>query len=306
MVTPSPELQTLIAQSPFLELTSSQQHYSHAKGDGLPLIRVCTPLCEAIISLQGAQLLEFKTHSGTPLLWLSPNCNFTEGTALRGGVPICLPWFGPNAEDPSKPKHGFARNQPWELTRAYLADSGEYELTFTFFSKANALFDYDFSAELKMVLGTSAKLQLSVTNLSERPFVCSWALHSYHPVTSLGGVRVEGLADRTYLDNLENHAPKWQEGDLRFEGEVDRVYPAVDNLLTVADETPIEISHHNCPSVITWNPGPENAAKIADIGAGQEQHYICVERGAVLDEAWSMAPGETQCAWIEINEVPSF
>ena len=112
MVTPSPELQTLIAQSPFLELTSSQQHYSHAKGDGLPLIRVCTPLCEAIISLQGAQLLEFKTHIGTPLLWLSPNCNFTEGTALRGGVPICLPWFGPNTEDPSKPKHGFARNQP--------------------------------------------------------------------------------------------------------------------------------------------------------------------------------------------------
>lgn len=302
MLTCATELQTLLDQHPLLELTSSKTYFPGSLGEGLPLIKVKTALCEAVIALQGAQLLEFKPAEGSPLLWLSPNCNFTAGTALRGGIPICLPWFGPNEQAPEKPKHGFARNRDWTLQSATQRSDGHYELVFVFTSTANDLFEFDFSAQLHMTLGKSIKLELTVSNDDKNPFDCSWALHSYHPVSSLADVQVTGLAERTYLDNLEAHTAKYQHGNLRFAGEVDRVFPGVNNALTIDGQPAIHITHENCPSVITWNPGAENAAKIADIGAGQEQHYICVERGAVLDEKWRLEPGQRKSAWLAIQE----
>lgn len=300
MQTSFPNLETFVAQNSFLTLESSKTLYPPAPGEGLPLLVVNTPACRAVIALQGAQLLEFAPTGNADLLWLSPNCLFTAGNALRGGVPVCLPWFGVNREDPSKPKHGFARNRPWHLTAAESKADGNCELVFTLVSEPNELFAYAFTAELKMVLGKTAKLTLSVTNTDSRAFACSWALHSYHPIASLTDVRVKGLAGREYLDNLQGHARKLQIDDVAFNGEVDRVFPAIENALTIEGTPSITINHHNCPSVIVWNPGAENAAKIADIGAGQEQNYICVERGAVLDEQWQLAAGETQSGWVEI------
>src|SRR5690606_40129930 len=108
------------------------------------------------------------------------------------------------------------------------------------------------------------------------------------------------LAGREYLDNLTGLGLSLQNSDLKFDGEVDRVFPAVESPLIIEGTPRISITHHNCPSVIVWNPGAANAARIADIGAGEEQHYICVERGAVLNEQWNIGPGETESAWMEI------
>lgn len=294
--------QALIQASDFLELTSNTEQYPGSKGVGLPLIRIRTALCNAVVALQGAQLLEFSTLSGKPLLWLSPNCNFTAGTALRGGVPICLPWFGPHAHDAKKPKHGFARNQNWQLTKAVSLDDGVVQLVFSFSNTTKHLFEYDFVAELTMTLGHSAKLELNVTNTDAQPFDCSWALHSYHPTSSLKDVRVKGLTGKMYLDNLENHTEKLQHADVSFNHEVDRFFHGVDNSLAIVGSPNIAITHHNCPSVIVWNPGTQNAGNITDIGAGNEQHYICVERGAVLKEKWNLAVGECKSGWMEFRE----
>ncbi len=297
----STQLQQIVQNCNFLKLISSSDQYPNSQGSGLPLIRVQTALCTAVIAFQGAQLLEFSTTHGQPLLWLSPNCNFTTAVALRGGVPICLPWFGPNAKDPKKPKHGFARNQTWQLNGATLLDDGSAELIFTLTSKANDLFEFNFSAELTMTLSNSAKLELSVTNTDVNAFDCSWALHSYHRVSSLADVRVKGLAGKKYADNLENRTEKLQTGDVNFPYEVDRAFPGVDNSLAIVGAPNITITHHNCPSVIVWNPGA-NATNIADIGAGNEQGYICVERGALLNDTWNLAAGETKSAWLKFEE----
>ena len=296
------KLEQQIAKNPSLRLTSSKELYPHSVGTGLPLLVVETELCSAVISLQGAHLLEFKTASGDPLLWLSPNCDFTPGTALRGGVPICLPWFGVNQQDSSKPKHGFARNQFWELGETHLQNDGTLELAFLFQSDANNLFAYDFSAEVRMKLGKTAKIELTVNNTDTEDFDCSWALHNYHRISSLADVRVIGLSGRNYLDNLESYAEKHQSGDVNFPGPVDRVYPSIENPVIIKSSPSIEITHHNCPSVVVWNPGSEAAGKIADIGAGNEQFYICVERGAVLAEKWHLPAGTSQSAWMEFKE----
>ena len=298
---PSSDLVDLIKRCEFLTLTTSQAAIPESKGTGLPLIEVKTSKCDALIAIQGAHLLSFKTHNGNPLLWISPNCNFTPGIALRGGVPVCLPWFGPHA-DPVRPKHGFARNQDWHLENAVLLSNGDAELSFNFSSNANELFEFNFSAQLIMTLGDHIKLEIKITNRDVHGFDCSWVLHSYHPVASLDNVRVKGLAGRTYLDNLEKHAAKIQHDDVKFPDEVDRVFPAIENSLEIVGTPHIEITHHNCPSVVVWNPGAANAAKMADVGAGNEQHYICVERGAVFDEKWNIAAGKTRTAWVEIAE----
>ncbi len=296
-------LEDLLNRCSFLILTSSHQAFPHSKGAGLPLIAVETTNCKALIALQGAHLLSFCAEGGKPLLWISPNCDFTSGAALRGGVPVCLPWFGPNPLDAHKPKHGFVRNHDWQLSDAKLLADGNAQLIFSFISTANELFGFDFNAQLVMTLGSSITLEISVTNTDKTDFDCSWALHSYHPVSSLDDVRVKGLAGRTYLDNLEAYAVKIQQGDVSFPSAVDRVFPAIENAVEILGSPHIAIHHHNCPSVVVWNPGPVNAANIADIGAGNERGYICVERGAVLSEKWKLNAGETQSAWIEITEV---
>lgn len=295
-------LKNLLDRCDFLKLTDSPTEFPSNPGTGIPIIRLSTPACTALIAIQGAHLLNFCAQNGTPLLWVSPKCNFTPGVALRGGVPVCLPWFGPNL-DPKKPKHGFARNNDWQLEDATLLPDGDAKLTFTFTSSANELFDFNFSAQLVMTLGAAIKLEITVSNTDSKAFDCSWVLHSYHPVNSLTDVRVKGLAGKTYLDNLEKHAAKTQHGDVNFPAEVDRVFPGIENNLEIAGTPHISIRHHNCPSVVVWNPGATNAANIADIGAGNEQDYICVERGAVLAEKWNLLEGEAQSAWVEISEL---
>jgi glucose-6-phosphate 1-epimerase len=293
-------LKNLLARSNFLQLTTSAAEFPGSHGTGLPIIRLSTPVCTALIAIQGAHLLSFHTQNSAPLLWISPNCNFTPGVALRGGIPVCLPWFGPNI-DPKKPKHGFARNNDWQLNEATLLANGDAELIFSFASSANELFNFDFSAQLVMTLGAGIKLEIRISNTDDKDFDCSWVLHSYHPVKSLADVRVKGLAEKTYLDNLEKHAAKMQHGDVSFPAEVDRVFPGVENELEIVGAPNILIRHHNCPSVVVWNPGA-NAASIVDIGAGNEQDYICVERGAVLAEKWNLRAGETKSAWVEISQ----
>lgn len=291
-------LEKMIANCNFASLGNSKDVYPHAPGTGLPLLCIKTELCEAVVSPYGAQLLEFKTTDGSPLLWVSPHCDFTPGTALRGGIPLCLPWFG---AQPGKPKHGFARNQFWQLAEIHQLPDGQVELEFLFVSYANPLFPYDFSAELRMSLGNSAKLELTVNNTDDADFECSWVMHNYFPVHDLAAVYVNGLADRNYKDSLDNNQTKFQQGDLSFHGAVDRIFPGIHNSLHIISEPSIEITHDNCPSVVAWNPGSEAAASIADIGEGQEQHYICVERGAVLDEKWIITSGSSRSAWMEIR-----
>lgn len=295
-------LDSLLAPHDVLQAVSSQALFPKARGEGLPLLRLQTPLCEAVIALQGAQLLTFKPRGGSDLLWLSPNCKFEPGTPLRGGIPVCLPWFGPHPSDPDKPKHGFARNREWTLTQVTETDTGSYELLFGLSSKCDPLFSQDFVAELHMQLGKSIKLQLSVENHDARPLTCSWALHSYLPTADIRALRVPALVDAVYADNLDGLKRKIQVTPLCFTGvELDRVFPRVTESLVVENQPRIGVESNNCPSAIVWNPGPDKASGMADIGAEHVYEFVCVERGAALEEAWVLAPGERRGAWLEIR-----
>ncbi|HEY7885008.1 MAG TPA: D-hexose-6-phosphate mutarotase [Cellvibrionaceae bacterium] len=301
-------LQALVDAAPGVTLTDSHTLYPEARGDNLPLITLVNKACSATVALHGAQLLSFTPAGGDDLLWLSPHCNFSSQGALRGGIPLCLPWFGEHPSDTSKPKHGFARNQPWELTHISAADSATdnaidsdtCELEFTLTHSANTLFNHSFTAKLTMALGRECSLALSLTNTSSSAFDCSWVMHTYFAINDLDSVQVLGLENRDYLDKTQSNARFTQEGPVSFKGELDRVYEQINNPVHISQRN-ITLTHQNCPSVVVWNPGATLAASIGDIGPGNERGFVCVERGACSGDAWHLGPNESLSASMNIS-----
>ena len=288
-------LTSLLDACPHARLSHSRDLYPEAPGSGLDLIRLESALFSATVSPYGAQLLSFAPKGGHDWLWISPNCRFEAGGALRGGIPLCLPWFGEHPADAAKPKHGFARNRHWDL--AAIASSGdECRLVFELQHPGDALFAQPFTAELTLQLGGHIQLALALTNTGGTPLDCSWVMHSYLAISDLDAVRVTGLEGRTYLDKTRGHEAFTQTGAVTFSGEVDRVFPGVDNALGLHGDPNLTIEHEGCPTVVVWNPGAALAAGIGDIGAGNERGFVCVERGACAGDTWQLAPGEQRRA----------
>ncbi|WP_250458871.1 D-hexose-6-phosphate mutarotase [Microbulbifer litoralis] len=267
---------------------------------GLDLLLVETPLCRAVIAEQGAQLLEFQAVDCEPLLWLSPAAQFAEGKSVRGGIPLCLPWFGVDRTDPHKPKHGLVRTRPWVLAGSELQSDGELELRFTFDHPGDALFEAGFGCAVTMRLGRTLKLSLALENRGPKPAVYSWAWHSYFPVESVREIEVHGLEHTEYLDNTCGLQRATQSGSLTFPGEVDRVFENAASHQRILTDNPISLTSENCHSVITWNPGEKLAAELADVG----EHYrgfVCVEHGNAFANSWHLEAGETATATLYLK-----
>lgn len=295
-------INTLIKDLDTVTLTDTCAHYQ-SPAPGLPLLLIRNRHCEAVIALQGAQLLEYAPRHGTPLLWLSPNAIFKAGTAIRGGIPVCLPWFGVNQQHPYKPKHGFVRNRDWQLTRATDTEDGKTRLTLTldYQGEEPELFEHPFKTELAISLGDTLELTLTTTNTGSSPMPLSWALHSYHPVADLERTQVQGLDGAHYLDNTRGLTSAHQSGPITFNGEVDRAYEKVGATQTIEGKPRISVSGENCDSAIVWNPGAKLAATISDIGADTYNQFVCVERGAAFGDAWTLAAAESRTGKLTIT-----
>lgn len=298
----TPRELALIARCDHLAVSSAASLFAAAAED-FQLLVVDNPRGKAVVALQGAQLLSYIPSGGRDLLWLSPNATLETGKAVRGGIPLCLPWFGVNQREPGKPKHGFARTSRWQLEEAITEEDGSTTLLLglrQFNLTPHPLFGYAFEASLEIHCGSALQLRLAVKNCSNETLPLSWALHSYHPVDDLAGTAVSGLDGKTYLDNTRELVAARQQGDVTFNGELDRVYLDVDRQQTILGSPCIKVSGDNAPSAIVWNPGPELAASMADLGPGRHRDYLCLERGAAFDDEQSLAAGETMRATVVI------
>ena len=286
----------------------TDSHSLYGSLEKCPLITINTALCHAVIAPQGAQLLEFTPKfegkkKQDAWLWLSPKAVFSEGKAIRGGIPVCAPWFGVNSLDPQKPKHGFVRTQPWALINIIESENDTVELAFQFTSSESdlPLYPHHFQLNLKITLSDEIKMSLTVDNLSDSSMPFSWALHSYFCVDKLKDVSVSGLDNHQYLDAANrdeagNFSVKQQQGDIYFKGEVDRVYEDVGSQQTIIGTPAIILKGENCPTAIIWNPGETLAEQMSDVGIEHYKDYICVERGAAFKNSWHLAPGSSQTA----------
>lgn len=243
----------------------------------------------------GAQVTCWSPVGADPVLWLSPRARFETGVAIRGGVPICFPWFGPGRSGDLSPAHGFARTTPWRLVSENAGDAAvslEYELTDA--DVTTPEFPYRYHAGYRIGLGPGLALDLTVTNTGDEPFEVDEALHAYLRVGDVRQVRLEGLEGVRYLDKVDGGMPV-QDGAVRFTGETDRVYhsggpvrlvdPVVGRTLVVGTR-----DAHN---IVVWTPWQEKAAQAADIGEESWTSFVCVEAANALDDYVTIAPGES-------------
>lgn len=266
---------------------------------GLEAWEVTTPACRALVSRQGAQVLAFQATGQPPLLWLSPRAAWQPGKAIRGGIPLCFPWFGPHPDDAGKPAHGFARIRDWTLATARQApDALELEFNLGSDAATRALWPHDFAATLRMRFSTRLALQLVVTNTGESAFRPAFAFHSYFPLADSRHAHVQGLDGSVRIDQLAAGRPRRrQAGVVRFEGETDLVFLHARGDYRLADELDgrsVHLAAPGCRSVIAWNPGAEKTARLADMPPDAWSGMACVECGNVEDDSPELPPGATQ------------
>ena len=192
--------------------------------NGFKYIEVQNAHAEAKIALQGAHLFHYKVKDEPALIWVSDEAYFEDGKSIRGGVPICFPWFGKHKNDATLAQHGFARTQLWELVLEEETDNGTH---IRLQLKANTFtleqWAYQFHVYLDITISKTLTIALSVTNTDIKPFEISTALHTYFSVSNIANVSIKGLDTKVYYDALED-AMYTQEGDMIIAEEVDRVY----------------------------------------------------------------------------------
>lgn len=276
----------ILADCPQARLTDSKALYGSQHK--LTLLEVRGPDSRSVIALQGAQLLSHSVGEAD-LFWLSKDCLFEPGRAIRGGVPICLPWFGPHPQGNAFPKHGLARLQNWQLEAA-VCDGAEIVLRFVCTLRAGGGVVSDMLARLEMRLSERVVMNLEVVNSGDSAMPLSFAFHSYFQVSDAKQAQVDGLHGHDYLDNTEGLALRSQRDRIGFGQEVDRVYETVAESQLLVGDSAVRVEGGHCPTVIVWNPGPELAATMADVGEGW-RHFVCVERGAAFKDRVSLPPG---------------
>ncbi|MBV8657648.1 MAG: D-hexose-6-phosphate mutarotase [Burkholderiales bacterium] len=246
----------------------------------------------AVVSAHGAQILKAEL-AGRPLLWLSPLATFDDRSAVRGGIPICFPWFGKHPD--GLPAHGFARNRAWALVQQS-DDRCVFELRDD--ADTIALWPHHFLARLTVTLSDALHIEFSVENIDSAPFTFTYALHSYLAVDQLAGVHVSGLDGR--LRREVAHVTTPQAGDVTLLRATDAIFEHAPPRLTMRDGAwAAQIDSTLMESAIVWNPGEAGEA-VADVGPHWGE-FVCVERGCVGSAAIALQPGERHVATMQLS-----
>jgi glucose-6-phosphate 1-epimerase len=268
---------------------------------GLLRAVITTPACTAELYLQGAHLTRWQPTGHGPVLFMSPRSLFEPGKAIRGGIPIIFPWFGPRtANDCSDrtdgPSHGFARTQEWTLAFAAVAGD-DLHLTLTLGpTEISRSFGYDhFQVACNMVIGGELRIQLSVANQGSEPLCFEEAFHTYLDVGDAQQVRIIGLSDTEFIDKTDKFTRKRQvESPLILTAETDRPYLNTQGPVNVDDpilNRRITVDKSNSKSTVVWNPWSELSAKLPDMAPTCWLTMTCIETANVADNRLTLAPG---------------
>ncbi len=262
--------------------------------NGFEYLDITNKSASAKIALQGGHIFHYAHHDKEPLLWLSEVSDFKIGKAIRGGVPVCWPWFG-MSENPELPQHGFARTSMFELHSSQEIDANTSEVVLKLkHSKSSfELWPYHFELALHVRISNTLTMELKTTNLDNKPFKIAQALHSYFQVSNISNIHIEGLDKSTYFDALIQERCK-QNGDLKFNKEVDRIYQNLDKPITLVDkQRQILIENEGSSSAIVWNPWIEKCARMSAMNDNAYLTMLCIESANTLDDMQTIAPNQS-------------
>jgi glucose-6-phosphate 1-epimerase len=267
--------------------------------NNLPKIHITLPTATADIYLHGAQVTSWHpTHTQQDVLFLSSKSLFQEGKAIRGGIPVCWPWFRAKADNPAAPSHGLVRTKSWTLDSiSHNAEDATATIALSTGNTAEteALWPYAFHLKLCITVGATLQLELSATNTGTAPFTFEEALHTYFHTADIHAILVRGLADTPYLDNTDNNREKSTPDDLTFNAPTDNAYLDTEVPLEVVDpgfHRTLRTEKVHARATVAWNPWREAAAKLPDLADDEWTRMACVEAANIRANAIRLAPGE--------------
>lgn len=269
--------------------------------DELTCLHIEHPKFFAEITLQGAQLTQFKHNELGDFLWLSPQAAYKQGSSLRGGIPICWPWFGVLAKNPTAitqalPEdlgaHGFARTQIWDLTQVQeRVDGVTIEFQLQDDERTRSIWPFAFELTCRFHLGDEIRIELINYNTGQQPFALTQALHTYLPVSSLANVRIQGAHHARYIDALDQWQSKQQHGAIVIQEEVDRIYLGAIHYAWQDAHYQFSLTS-NSESSVVWNPWVDKSLTLSQFPADGYQSMMCIENGNILDDMIRLMPDE--------------
>ncbi len=271
--------------------------------NGLPKVQINNGLASAEVYLQGAHITAFQPRGGEPVLWMSPLAQFQRDKAIRGGVPVIWPWFGPHLIDKNKPQHGFARSIEWRVkaTTALSDGSTRLQLQLKDTPTTHALWPHAFELTLTITVGTELTIELTSCNTGEQTFVAGGALHSYFAVGDVKKIHIDGLLGHLYIDQLDGNRIKQQNDAICIREEVDRIYfdtedTCSEGICAIFDAQflrQIYIKKSGSHTTVVWNPWENKAKSMADFPDDGYRQMVCIETANAVDDVRHLAPGET-------------
>jgi glucose-6-phosphate 1-epimerase len=275
---------------------------------GLVVAEVENPHATASVALQGAQVLAFAPRGQVPVIWTGPAERVVAGKNVRGGVPICWPWFGPHATDPKCPGHGVVRVARWDVLLAEACTDGSTHVLFGLAEGPvpHPCWPHRARLELAVTVGASLAIELATTNLGEADAVVGEALHTYFQVSDIEAVAVRGLEGCAYLDKVGG-GRRVQEGPVTIAGEVDRVYLGTEAECVIADPglaRRIVIGKRGSRSTVVWNPWAAKAEAMGDLGPDGWRNMLCVESANAAEDVVTVAPGATHRLAVDYRVEP--
>jgi glucose-6-phosphate 1-epimerase len=262
---------------------------------GLPIIEIDNGQAKAAISVYAGQVLKFQpAGSSDDVMFLSETAYYQSGKAIKGGIPICWPWFGP---DPAgRASHGFVRDRLWNVTSTENLPNGGTKVVLGLVDTAEtqAIWPHAFSLAIEITITSQLMVELVTRNTGDQAFSITQAMHTYFAVGDISKTNVAGLSGTEYLDKVDGGKQKTQVGAVTVSQEVDRVYLNVPATLTIDDAAlnrKIQIKSTGSKTAIVWNPWSEIAAKMADLGDQDYKRMICVETANAADDVVAVPAG---------------
>jgi glucose-6-phosphate 1-epimerase len=272
-------------------------HLSFDEGrGGLPRVVIDNPVATAEVYLHGAHVTAFRPRGAAPVLWMSDLAVFRKDKAIRGGIPVAWPWFGPHPTNKNMPQHGFARTSDWMIiaTSAHPDGRTEVVLRLTDSGQSRALWPHRFELELRAVVGNDLHLELRSRNTGCESVQVGGALHTYFRVGDIDQVSIEGFGGRDYLDQLDGHRNKRTDGPISIGEEVDRIYLQPSDecaIIDAVEKRRIRVSQSGSRTTVVWNPWIDKSARMFDFPDDGYRTMVCIEAANAADDVRLLRPG---------------
>jgi glucose-6-phosphate 1-epimerase len=266
-----------------------------AGNGGLPRVSITAPAATAEVYLHGAHLTSWYPTGAEEVIFLSKQSLWAPGHAIRGGIPVCFPWFRNKGDDPKAPAHGFVRTKAWELDSVEkVGDGVRVSLSTGNDEGTRSWWPYDFHLQHRLTIGAELTQELVTTNTGSKPLRFEEALHTYYRVGGADAVRISGLDGVTYLDNMDNNREKPQQGEIAFTAQTDRAYVNTTHPVEILDSIlrrRIRLEKQESRTTVVWNPWSTGAQSLADLG-DEWRTMACVEASNIRAFAVDLQPGQ--------------